>query len=180
MSRKSKFLSMLLRHKPETIGLTLDRNGWADVNDLLLRLKKANRPLAREELEEIVVGNDKKRFTLSPDKSRIRAAQGHSFDIDLGLAPSTPPQLLFHGTARSNLDSIFSNGLEAKGRNQVHLSADEETALRVGSRHGKPVVLSVDAQGMQKEGHQFFRADNGVWLTDFVPAGFLGFGKRPL
>lgn len=168
---------MLLRHKPETIGLALDEHGWAEVDELLLKLKKTNRKLTREELEEIVTSNDKKRFTLSPDKNRIRAAQGHSFDIDLGLSPKQPPQVLYHGTARSNLDSIFVSGLEGKGRNQVHLSADEVTAFTVGSRHGKPVVLSIDVRGMLENDHKFYQADNGVWLTDSVPSKFLGFAQ---
>ena len=124
MSKEAKFLSMALRHKPEEIGLTLDKNAWADVDDLLLKMKKAGRKLSRQQLEEIVATNDKQRFTLSPDGTRIRAAQGHSFEVDLGLEPSEPPAALFHGTARSSLDSIFVSGLEAKGRSQVHLSTD--------------------------------------------------------
>ncbi|AXI47910.1 RNA 2'-phosphotransferase [Sulfitobacter sp. SK012] len=176
MSKEAKFLSMALRHKPEEIGLALDKNAWADVDDLLLKMKKAGRKLSRQQLEEIVATNDKQRFTLSPDGTRIRAAQGHSFEVDLGLEPSEPPAALFHGTARSNLDSIFVSGLEAKGRSQVHLSTDETTAKKVGERHGKAVILSVDAERMHNDGFLFYRADNGVWLTDRVPRDYLGFG----
>ncbi|MDA7963926.1 RNA 2'-phosphotransferase [Ruegeria sp.] len=176
MSRESKFLSLVLRHKPEEIGLQLDRHGWVRVEDLLRKLKKANRKLSRDELVQLVEGNDKKRFTLSDDGQRIRAAQGHSIDVDLGLEPQRPPDELYHGTASANLDAIFADGLNPGRRKQVHLSLDPDTAERVGQRHGKPVVLRVEAQRMYEDGFEFFRADNGVWLTDKVPATYLGFG----
>lgn len=177
MSKESKFLSFVLRHKPEEIGLKLDRSGWVDVDELLLKLKKANRKLSRDELVQIVENNNKKRFTLSEDGSRIRAAQGHSVDVDLGLEPQCPPNELYHGTASSSLDAIFADGLVPGRRQQVHLSIDPETAVRVGQRHGKPVVLRVDARQMYENGFEFFCADNGVWLTDTVPASYLGFGQ---
>ena len=175
MTRDSRFLSMVLRHNPDSIGLKLDENGWASVDDLLRKMKAVNRKLTRLELEEIVSTNEKKRFTLSEDRTKIRAAQGHSFPIDLGLPPKVPPSTLFHGTARSNLDQIFRDGLQPKGRSQVHLSNDTETAKQVGERHGKPVVLKVDAGRMHSNGFEFFRADNGVWLCDAVPPIYLGF-----
>ncbi|WP_298916740.1 RNA 2'-phosphotransferase [uncultured Roseobacter sp.] len=176
MSRESKFLSLVLRHKPEEIGLQLDKHGWARVDDLLSKLKKANRKLSREELFQLVESSDKKRFTLSDDGLRIRAAQGHSIDVDLGLVPQRPPDELYHGTASASLDSIFTNGLNPGRRHQVHLSLNPDTAERVGQRHGKPVVLRVDALRMFEDGFQFFQADNRVWLTDKVPAVYLGFG----
>lgn len=177
MSRESKFLSLVLRHKPEEIGLQLDKHGWVRVDDLLRKLKKANRKLSRDELTQLVESNDKKRFTLSDDGQRIRAAQGHSVDVDLGLEPQRPPDELYHGTASANLDAIFSDGLNPGRRKQVHLSLDPDTAERVGQRHGKPVVLRVEAQRMFEDGFDFFRSDNGVWLTDKVPATYLGFGR---
>lgn len=177
MSRESKFLSLVLRHKPEEIDLQLDKHGWVEVDQLLRKMRKANRRLSREELIQIVETNEKKRFTLSEDGLRIRAAQGHSIDVDLGLQALRPPNELYHGTATANLDAIFADGLNSGRRQQVHLSLDQETAERVGQRHGKPVVLRVEAEKMFKDGFEFFRADNGVWLTDEVPTRFLGFGQ---
>lgn len=177
MSRESKFLSLVLRHKPEEIGLRLDKHGWVRVDDLLRKLKKANHKLSRDELIQLVESNDKKRFTLSEDGLRIRAAQGHSVNVDLGLEPRCLPVELYHGTASANLDAIFSDGLNPGRRHQVHLSLDPDTAERVGQRRGKPVVLRVEAQRMFEDGIEFFRADNGVWLTAKVPAAYLGFGR---
>ena len=179
MSRDSKFLSRVLRHEPELIEIQLDPQGWVSVDDLLRRLKKAGRGLTRDQLQEIVQTNDKKRFTFSSDGHRIRAAQGHSVDVDLGLSPLVPPNVLYHGTAAQNLDAIFQMGLNPSRRRQVHLSLDQETAIRVGQRHGKPVVLRVDAGNMHAAGHVFTCSDNGVWLTDSVPAAYLGFGVLP-
>jgi putative RNA 2'-phosphotransferase len=169
----SKFLSYVLRHAPESIGLSLDANGWADVRELLTRARKAGRHIELATLQEVVSTNDKQRFTLSEDGLRIRAAQGHSITIDLALVPSEPPPLLYHGTARRNLDAIFAEGLKPGRRQQVHLSLDPETARKVGQRHGKPTVLTVDAAAMHRDGHALFRADNGVWLTDGVPPRYL-------
>jgi putative RNA 2'-phosphotransferase len=177
MSRESKFLSLVLRHKPEEIGLQLDQRGWVRIDDLLRKLKKANRKLSRDELIQLVENNDKKRFTLSEDGLRIRAAQGHSVNVDLGLEPQCPPDELYHGTASANLDAIFSGGLNPGRRHQVHLSLDSDTVERVGQRHGKPVVLRVEARRMFEDGFLFYCADNGVWLTDKVPADYLGLGK---
>jgi putative RNA 2'-phosphotransferase len=177
MSKESKFLSLVLRHKPEEIGLQLDTHGWVRVDELLRKLKQANHKLSRDELIQLVENNDKKRFTLSDDGLRIRAAQGHSVNVELGLEPQRPPDELYHGTASANLDAIFSDGLNPGRRQQVHLSLDPDTAVRVGQRHGKPVVLTVAAQRMFEDGFLFYCADNGVWLTDRVPAVYLGIGK---
>lgn len=176
MSRDSRFLSLILRHAPERIGLQLDKNGWVSIANLLRALKRSGRPLTRAQLDEIVTTSDKQRFTLSDDGLSIRAAQGHSIDVDLGLPPAEPPEVLYHGTARANLDQIFNEGLLPRRRRHVHLSLDPETAEAVGRRHGKPTVLRVDAGRMHRDGHVFFLAENGVWLTEKVPAAYLAFG----
>lgn len=169
----SRFLSLVLRHKPETIGLELDENGWAEIEQLLSRLKMAGRPMERDVLEEIVATNDKQRFAFDDSGTRIRANQGHSVEVDLEFEARTPPDLLFHGTAERNLDSILATGLNSGSRQHVHLSADEQTATKVGSRHGKPIVLEIDTAAMLEAGHAFFQSKNGVWLTDSVPPEFL-------
>jgi putative RNA 2'-phosphotransferase len=166
-------LSYVLRHAPETIGLDLDANGWADVDRLLASARQAGRPIDLATLREVVAQNDKQRFTLSEDGRRIRAAQGHSIAVDLDLAPSEPPARLYHGTAIRNLDAILAEGLQPGQRQQVHLSLDPAMARKVGERHGKPAVLAVDAAAMHRDGFALFRADNGVWLTDTVPARYL-------
>lgn len=171
----SKFLSLVLRHEPERIGIRLDANGWVDVVELIAKAKKAGMRFDLDTLREVVAENDKKRFTLSEDGRRIRAAQGHSVTVDLGIAASQPPATLFHGTASRNLDAIFAEGLKPGSRQQVHLSHDPDTARRVGERHGKPTVMTVDAGRMYADGFSFVRADNGVWLTDHVPPAYLGF-----
>lgn len=171
--KDSKFLSLVLRHQPEKIGLVLDPHGWVEVDALLTQLAAHHHPLSREQLFEIVATNDKKRFTLSDDRRRIRAAQGHSVQIDLSLKPQIPPAQLFHGTAEKSLDAILRQGLSPRSRQQVHLSADQATAIKVGQRHGTPVVLVVDSGAMHGAGHQFYQAENGVWLTDHVPPEFL-------
>ena len=171
--RLSKFLSLVLRHEPERIGISLDPQGWVAVDDLLAAAARAGKPITREQLDSVVATNDKKRFAFSPDGSHIRASQGHSIEIDLGLPPVVPPERLFHGTATRFLDAIRAEGLRSQSRQHVHLSPDEETAVKVGQRHGKPVVLVVLAGAMHREGHLFYRSDNGVWLTETVPAGYL-------
>jgi len=173
LTDKSKFLSYVLRHAPGSIGLALDDNGWAGVDELLAKATGTGIVIDRETLEEIVVTSEKKRFTLSADGTRIRAAQGHSVEVVLGVEPIEPPETLYHGTATRFLDSIRAEGLQAGSRQQVHLSADEATATAVGQRHGKPVVLRVAAGEMHRQGHAFYRADNGVWLTDSVRTQFL-------
>ena len=173
--RTSKFLSVVLRHKPESIGLRLDAQGWASIADLVDASARSGRPLSRELIAEVVATSDKQRFALSPDGQRIRANQGHSLDVELGLAPAVPPAILYHGTADRFLASIGARGLHAGSRQHVHLSRDEPTAMKVGSRHGRPVVLTVRAGSMHAAGHAFFLSDNGVWLTDAVPPQFIVF-----
>jgi putative RNA 2'-phosphotransferase len=171
----SRTLSLVLRHSPEKIGITLDEAGWTPIDKLLSALKKNGHTVDRNSLKAVVDTNDKKRFTISDDGRLIRAAQGHSVKVTLGLSPSQPPAVLYHGTASGSLDSIFATGLNPGSRQQVHLSSNEETAIKVGGRHGKAVVLNVDCAAMVKEGHLFYQADNGVWLTDSVPARYLSF-----
>lgn len=169
----SKFLSLVLRHQPETIGITLDAEGWALVDELLEAAGRRGKSITRQQLEEVVATNDKKRFSLSPDGRRIRANQGHSIEVDLNLAPVEPPELLYHGTVERFLDSIRAQGLLRGNRRHVHLSGDEETASRVGQRRGRPIVLVVEAGRMHRDGHCFYRSANGVWLTDAVPPQYL-------
>jgi putative RNA 2'-phosphotransferase len=169
----SKFLSLVLRHAPERISIELDAQGWTDVDDLIAKANAAGVALDRPTLQEIVATSDKQRFTLSADGSRIRAAQGHSVEVDLDLSPSTPPAVLFHGTARTNIDAILAEGLKPGRRQHVHLSPNEETARRVGMRHGVPVIFLVDTARMHADGLVFWQADNGVWLTDAVAPTYL-------
>ena len=172
-SQISKFLSFVLRHKPDAIGLALDPQGWASVAELIEKGNAAGAHFSRADLLYVVQTSDKKRFSLSYDGQRIRAAQGHSLSVGLGLSPRQPPSLLYHGTATRLLDSILPQGLKPQARQQVHLSADEATARHVGQRHGRPVVLKIEALRMHAKGFKFFLADNGVWLTDQVPPEFL-------
>lgn len=174
----SKFLSYVLRHKPETIGLELDPEGWAMVDQLLNLAGKHGTALSRKLLLEIVATSGKKRFALSQDGSRIRANHGHSIRVDLGLSPQTPPRILFHGTATRFEASIRAQGLVAGSRQYVHLSADRETAIQVGNRYGKPLLLEVEALAMCNRGYEFFMSANGIWLTRAVPAGYLNFPNR--
>lgn len=165
--KTSKFLSYILRHKPESIGLKLDMEGWASIDEIL---EKSDEGLSRDLIVEVVTTSDKKRFSLSADGNRIRANQGHSVRVDLGLQPVEPPEILFHGTAKRFVAAILDEGLKPGKRQHVHLSGDEETAIKVGQRHGKPVILTIPALAMHRAGHVFFLSDNGVWLTDKVPA----------
>lgn len=173
--KQSKFLSFVLRHHPESIGLTLDENGWALTSDLIAKAGEHGRMLTLEALKEIVATNDKKRFTFSPDFSKIRASQGHSLQIDLQLKEQNPPAILYHGTAEKNLDSIRQKGLLKGQRQYVHLSVDQESSRRVGMRYGKPVVLTIEAARMQKDGYTFFISENGVWLTETVSPAYIKF-----
>lgn len=167
----SKRLSYVLRHRPDSAGLTLDDAGWVPVEMLLKTMG-----WTRAQLDEVVAGNDKQRFTIDGD--RIRANQGHSVDVDLQLEPVAPPQWLYHGTVARNLDSIRESGLVKGARHHVHLSADRETAAKVGARRGKAVILTVDSAGMAAAGHLFYRSANGVWLTDSVPPSFVALPGR--
>lgn len=161
----SKFMSLVLCHDPAAGGLELDAGGWAEIDALLSGLRAAGRGTGRDTLERIVRESDKARFALSRDKTRIRAVQGHSVEVDLGLTPSEPPERLFHGTARRNVASILAEGLHAGNRQYVHLSGDAKTAQAVGRRHGGPVVLLIDAARAFQSGQPFWQAENGVWLT---------------
>ena len=171
----SKFLSLVLRHQPEAIGLTLDAQGWAVVEALVACAAKHGRILSRERIERIVTTSDKQRFKLSDDGLRIRANQGHSLAVDLALPPSTPPEFLYHGTATRFLGSIRIHGLERRSRQHVHLSPDEATAIKVGQRHGRPVILRVKALAMHHAGQPFYHSENGVWLVAGVPVEYLEF-----
>ncbi len=173
ITRLSKFLSYVLRHAPEEIGLVLGEGGWVATDELIAKARAHGRDLTPDILREIVASNDKKRFTLSPDGMRIRAAQGHSVAVDLELTPVDPPAVLYHGTAASVLDRILAEGLKPQARRHVHLSADRETARKVGMRHGKPVILLVAAGRMYEDGLLFYQADNGVWLTGPVAPRYL-------
>jgi putative RNA 2'-phosphotransferase len=169
----SKFLSFVLRHRPDSIGISLDSQGWVLVDELIAKSQAGGTHFTREDLLRVVKTSDKKRFSLSADAHMIRAAQGHSVNVDLGLTPQEPPTILYHGTATRFVASILAEGLKPKSRQQVHLSPDKATAQRVGQRHGKPTILKVDALSMHRQGFKFFLADNGVWLIDQVPPEFL-------
>ena len=171
--KTSKFLSYVLRHHPELIGLYLDENGWANVEELIEKSTKDSQGFTFEELDEIVQTNDKKRFIFNDDKSKIRANQGHSIAIDLALKPQQPPEFLFHGTAQANVKSILEKGIEKRNRQHVHLSQDKEMATKVGMRHGKPVILTIKTKEMFTDGIQFYLSENNVWLTDFVDAKYI-------
>ncbi|MGE0767581.1 MAG: RNA 2'-phosphotransferase [Hyphomicrobiaceae bacterium] len=171
----SKFLSLVLRHKPDEIGLTLDGEGWADLDELIANARSHGQQLDRELVLRIVAENEKQRFAVSSDGRRIRANQGHSLDVDLALSAAVPPAELYHGTALGNLASIRETGLNPGRRQHVHLSLDAQTATRVGARHGKPVVLTIASQAMHRAGHAFYCSENGVWLTAAVPVSFIRF-----
>ncbi|WP_234443035.1 RNA 2'-phosphotransferase [Streptomyces cellulosae] len=172
----SKYLSKHLRHQPERIGLTLDEGGWVETDTLIAAAAAHGFRFTRAELDHVVAANDKRRFAI--DGTRIRASQGHSIDVNLGLAPATPPPYLYHGTVARFLDAIRTEGLRAMNRHDVHLSPDRETATRVGARRGRPVVLSVDADAMHRDSHLFHVSANGVWLTKAVPPEYLRFPER--
>lgn len=177
--RISKLLALGLRHEPARLGLVLDRAGWADVDAVLRGLASLGEPIDEGELEAVVVGNDTRRYAFSADGTRIRASQGHSVDVDLGLVPREPPELLFHGTVVRFLQSILGSGLARGARTHVHLSVDVETARIVAARRrGDHVVLSVRARAMHAAGFSFFLTENGVWLTEHVPPSFVDVHER--
>jgi putative RNA 2'-phosphotransferase len=173
MQQRSKYHSLVLRHRPEVIGIELDANGWVEVEVLLSALAQHQKGLTRRELIELVETNDKQRFAFSKNGVRIRASQGHSKDIDLGYTPEAPPDVLYHGTADRNLASIQEKGLVKGNRHHVHLSTNRDTATAVGKRYGRPMIVEVDAKGMHTAGHAFFVSENGVWLTDRLPPEFI-------
>jgi putative RNA 2'-phosphotransferase len=171
--RRSKFLSLVLRHEPQAARVTLDSAGWVPVDELLEGCAKAGMALTRAELDHLVATNPKRRFEYNDDCTRIRASQGHSVEVDLQYAPAVPPDVLYHGTATRFLESIRAQGLSKMQRHHVHLADETTTTLQVGARHGKPVLLHIQAGAMHHAGHAFFHATNGVWLVDHVPAEFI-------
>lgn len=172
-TRLSRFLSLILRHKPETIGITLDAHGWADVKELMDGVNRSGRKIDRELLEHIVAADEKGRYVFSEDGNRIRACQGHSLDVDMQFTAARPPEFLYHGTAERFTAQIERDGLTPKTRQYVHLSLDRETAVNVGSRHGKPVVYTIHAREMHQAGLTLYCSENNVWLTDNVPPKYL-------
>lgn len=171
----SKFLSLVLRHSPEKIGLKLDENGWADVAELMIKCTKKGNPLNAELLDYVVENNDKKRFAYNEDKTKIRASQGHSISVELNLNETEPSEFLFHGTVAKFLDNIKKEGLQKMSRQHVHLSKDRETAIKVGGRRGAPQILTVRSGEMHRDGFKFYLSENNVWLTDEVPANYIEF-----
>lgn len=172
LTNNGKFLALILRHKPQTIGITLDEHGWANVDDLIKGIQQ-NRSFDMAMLEEIVATDDKQRYSFNADKTRIRANQGHSIKVDVELERKTPPEILWHGTGRKYVDNIDTQGLKKKSRLYVHLSKDYETAVKVGKRHGDPVIYEVNAGQMTRDGYEFYLSANNVWLTDHVPSQYL-------
>lgn len=173
LNKTSRLITKALRHAPQDLGITLDANGWTDTALLLAALGEQGWPITHAQLETIVATNDKKRLTLSDDGTRMRAAQGHSVNVALNVEARVPPVPLYHGTAQSNVASILRDGLTPRSRQQVHLSADRDTARSVGMRHGTPVILVINTASMQADGIAFYQADNGVWLTDHVAPHYI-------
>jgi putative RNA 2'-phosphotransferase len=171
--RISKFMSLVLRHEPEKANLTLEPGGWVFITDLLDGAARAGCRFSRDELVAVVRACEKQRFALDETETKIRANQGHSTEVDLQLQPGEPPAELYHGTAERNLVAVLRDGLSKMARHHVHLSPDTGTATKVGSRHGKPVILVVDAAKMRTEGHVFYCSANGVWLVEHVPPQYL-------
>ena len=169
----SKFISLILRHKPEAIGITLDEHGWANVEDLLDGMNRAGTAIDIELLQKIVAEDEKRRYSFNEDMTLIRANQGHSIPVDVELEEIAPPDILYHGTGEKYVDSIDAQGLIPKSRLYVHLSGDKDTAVKVGQRHGKPVVYVIESGKMYKDGFKFFRSVNGVWLTKEVSVRYM-------
>lgn len=173
MKQISRFLSNILRHKPENCDIVLDNNGWTNVEVLIKNLNERNYSVDMNMLIEIVETNDKKRFAFNEDKTKIRASQGHSVEVDLGYLPSNPPNFLYHGTVNKDLDLILKDGLKKMSRHATHLSVDIPTAINVGSRRGDAILLKIDSKLMSFDGFKFYVSANGVWLTDFVPSKYI-------
>lgn len=173
----SKFLSLVLRHSPETIGLKLDENGWADVEELIEKCNKkgSQNQMTAELLDYVVENNDKKRFAFNEDKTKIRASQGHSISVELNMNEAEPLEFLYHGTVAKFLENIKKEGLQKMSRQHVHLSKDQETAIKVGGRRGVPQILTVRSGEMFKDGFKFYLSENNVWLTDEVPSKYIEF-----
>lgn len=168
LDKLSVFISLVLRHKPDAAGIVLDEHGWANVEELLVGINETGRKIDMDILEEIVATDNKQRYSFNQDKTMIRANQGHSIPVDVELKEQEPPEFLYHGTATRFLDAILNDGLKPMSRLYVHLSTDIETALKVGKRHGDPVVLEIYSGDMYKDGHKFYLSENGVWLTKKV------------
>lgn len=173
--KASKFLSLVLRHEPEAAGVCLDAAGWVAVDDLLAGCGQHGKPIDRDQLERVVATSDKQRFAFNEDRTRIRANQGHSVEVDLQYEPRTPPDILYHGTASRFLDSIREKGLLKMDRHHVHLSAETRVTMQVGARHGRPVLLTIRADQMVQAGYVFYCSTNHVWLTNAVPSEYLVF-----
>jgi putative RNA 2'-phosphotransferase len=174
--KASKFLSYVLRHKPETIGIVLDNNGYVEVGAFLEALRTNGwSTFTKDDLDRVVKTNNKKRFAYSSDGLSIRASQGHSIQVDLNLDPQDPPEFLYHGTVDKFLSDIKQEGLNRRSRHDVHLSEDKATATNVGSRRGKPIILTIQAMRMHRAGYSFYKSANGVWLTNEVPSKFIVF-----
>ncbi len=169
----SKFLSLVLRHKPDTIGIQLDPAGWTDVEILIEKANRNGIKFDKEILKHVVDTNSKKRFAFNNTFDKIRASQGHSVEIELGYKNQKPPEILYHGTGEKSVQAIFEKGLEKRNRQHVHLSRDIETAINVGQRHGKPYVFKILAERMYIDDYKFYISENGVWLTDYVPPKYL-------
>ena len=172
LTQTSRYISLILRHKPETIGITLDEHGWANVDELIAGISRTH-PLTLELLQEIVRTDEKQRYSFNEDKTLIRANQGHSIPVDVELPELEPPAILYHGTGQKYVESIDHQGLLPKSRLYVHLSTDRETAVKVGKRHGAPVIYTIQAGKMFADGYLFYRSVNGVWLTKEVPIEYL-------
>lgn len=179
LTKTSKYLSLILRHRPEAAGITLDEHGWARVDELIAGIKKTQK-FNMDMLEEIVRTDSKQRYSFNEDHTLIRANQGHSIPVDVELPVTEPPEVLWHGTGQKYVESIDQEGLLPKGRLYVHLSGDPETAVNVGSRHGKPAVYRVDSARMATDGYLFYRSVNGVWLTEKVPTEYLEKTEREM
>lgn len=172
LDKLSVFISLVLRHKPETAGITLGEHGWANVEELLRGINETGRKINMEILENIVATDNKQRYSFNEDKTLIRANQGHSIPVDVGLKEQNPPEILYHGTATRFLNSILNDGLKPMSRLYVHLSKDIETAWKVGKRHGDPVILKINSRDMYKDGYKFYLSENGVWLIEKVDAKY--------
>jgi putative RNA 2'-phosphotransferase len=171
--RLSKFLSLVLRHTPEKIGLELDSAGWASVDALLSKMNAKGEQINLKSLQYIVETNNKKRFAFNSNKTKIRANQGHSIEVEHGFESVIPPEILYHGTGEKSVTSILKNGIDKRNRHHVHLSADTNTAKNVGQRHGKPIILEICTQKMKENGHEFYLTENDVWLTEYVPIEYI-------
>lgn len=172
-TKLGKFISLILRHKPEVIGISIDSHGWADVSELIDGVAKTNEGFNMDILEDVVATDSKQRYSFNEDKTKIRANQGHSIPVDVELEEAQPPEILFHGTADKYIQSIDKTGINARSRLYVHLSVDMDTAIEVGKRHGNPVIYEVKTGDMFRGGYKFYLSKNGVWLTKEVPASYI-------